>query len=84
METQELERASAERLEGQARAARLTQRQLEVLRLLCEGLPNKLICQRLDISAGTVKAHIGVILRELRASSRVEAVVIAHHLGLLD
>ena len=33
----------------------LTPRQLEVLDLLCEGLPNKLICRRLNIASGTVK-----------------------------
>ena len=82
MDTQELESVAAGRLEGQAGAVRLTQRQLAVLRLLCEGLSNKLICQRLEISPGTVKAHIAVILRELGVSSRVQAVVIAHRLGI--
>lgn len=86
VETQEREKVADERLVGQAPRAgvRLTQRQLEVLELLGEGLPNKVICSRLDISSGTVKAHIGIILRELRASSRVQAVVNAHRLGLLD
>ena len=86
MDTQELEILASESLVGQALGAdavRLTQRQLEVLRLLCEGLSNKLICQRLEISAGTVKAHIGIILRELGVSSRVQAVVIAHRLGIV-
>lgn len=53
----------------------LTPRQVDVLRLLCEGLPNKLICRRLGISAGTVKAHISSILRELGVTSRLQAVV---------
>ena len=61
---------------------RLTPRQLEVLALLCEGLSNKLICQRLNISTGTVKAHIGGILRELGVSSRLQAVVSARRRGL--
>ena len=61
---------------------RLTPRQREVLGLLCEGLPNKLICRRLDISCGTVKAHIAVILRELGVSTRLQAVVEAQRLGL--
>lgn len=55
----------------------LTPRQLEVLSLLCEGLPNKLICRQLNIAAGTVKVHIGVILRELGVTSRLQAVVAA-------
>ena len=62
----------------------LTPRQLEVLSLLCEGLPNKLICRRLNIAVGTVKVHIGVILRELGVTSRLQAVVAAHRCGLLD
>ncbi|HKA44062.1 MAG TPA: LuxR C-terminal-related transcriptional regulator [Burkholderiales bacterium] len=64
--------------------ARLTPRQLEVLELLCEGLPNKLICQRLSISTGTVKVHIGGILRELGVSSRLQAVVSARRCGLVS
>ena len=86
MDTQEQELPASESLVGQAPGAdavRLTQRQLEVLRLLCEGLSNKRICERLEISAGTVKAHIGIILRELGVSSRVQAVVIAHRLGIV-
>lgn len=62
----------------------LTPRQLEVLALLCEGLPNKLICRRLNISAGTVKAHISSILRELGVGSRLQAVVWARRRGLVS
>ena len=60
----------------------LSPRQLEVLTLLCEGLPNKLICRKLNIAAGTVKVHISVILRELGVSSRLQAVVAAQRWGL--
>jgi len=62
----------------------LTPRQLEVLALLCQGLPNKLICRQLNISAGTVKAHISSILRELGVGSRLQAVVEAARRGLLE
>jgi DNA-binding NarL/FixJ family response regulator len=62
---------------------RLTPRQREVLSLLCEGLPNKLICRQLNIATGTVKVHIGVILRELGVTSRLQAVVSAARCGLL-
>src|SRR3977135_69432 len=55
----------------------LTPRQLEVLALLCEGLPNKLICRRLNIATGTVKVHISCILRELGVTSRLQAVGVA-------
>jgi DNA-binding NarL/FixJ family response regulator len=60
----------------------LTARQLEVLALLCEGLPNKLIARRLNISGATVKVHIGNILRELGVASRLQAVVAARRLEL--
>ena len=68
----------------QALSPQFTQRQLEVLSLLGEGLPTKLICRRLDIAAGTVKVHIRFILRKLGVSSRLQAVVVAHRYGLLD
>ena len=70
------------RLES-TRQVHLTSRQRDVLALLCEGLPNKLICRRLNISPGTVKAHISSILRELGVSSRLQAVVAARESGLL-
>jgi len=63
-------------------AACLTPRQLEVLALLCEGLPNKLIARRLDIATGTVKIHVSCILRELGVATRLQAVVAARRCGL--
>lgn len=61
---------------------RLTPRQLEVLGMLCEGLSNKLIARRLNISSGTVKVHVVHILRALKVSSRLQAVLIARNAGL--
>src|SRR5688572_13213385 len=55
----------------------LTKRELEVLALLCEGMPNKLIARRLKISAGTVKVHISRILRALGVATRLQAVLLA-------
>ena len=55
----------------------LTAREREVLALLCEGLPNKLIARHLKISAGTVKVHISNIFRALNVSNRLQAVLIA-------
>jgi len=66
-----------------AQPTRMTSRQREVLSLLCEGLPNKLIARQLNISAATVKAHIGRILRELGVASRLQAVVMARRRGLV-
>jgi DNA-binding NarL/FixJ family response regulator len=68
---------------AKAPAPNLTPRQLDVLALLCEGLPNKLICQRLNIAPGTVKVHISCILRELGVASRLQAVVAARNLSLV-
>ena len=61
----------------------LTQRELQVLRLLAEGLPNKTIAARLDISDHTVKFHVNSILGKLSAQSRTEAVTRATRLGLI-
>jgi DNA-binding CsgD family transcriptional regulator len=62
----------------------LTPREREVLALLAEGLSNKLICRHLNISTGTVKIHVARILAELRAATRLQAVITAQRLGLLD
>jgi DNA-binding NarL/FixJ family response regulator len=61
----------------------LTHRQLDVLALLCEGLTNKHIGQRLNIASATVKIHVSCILRELRVDSRLQAVIAARRLGLV-
>ena len=61
----------------------LTPRELEVLGLLAEGLPNKAIARRLDISEHTVKFHVNAVLGKLGAQSRTEAVVRATRLGLI-
>jgi two-component system nitrate/nitrite response regulator NarL len=62
----------------------LTAREREVLALLCEGMPNKLIERRLDISFGTVKCHVRNILSKLGVASRVQAVIEAHRRRLLQ
>lgn len=77
------QRTATAQLEARAAGVHLTPRQLEVLSLLCQGLPNKLICRQLNIASGTVKVHIGVILRELGVSSRLQAVVAAQRGGFL-
>jgi DNA-binding NarL/FixJ family response regulator len=61
----------------------LSDRELEVLDLLAEGLSNKLIAHRLNISEHTVKTHIASIFMKLGASSRTEAVSRAVRRGLV-
>jgi DNA-binding NarL/FixJ family response regulator len=65
-----------------ANAAELTPRQLDVLRLLLRGEPNKCIARDLGLTEGTVKIHIAAILRALHARNRTEAVVRARALGI--
>ena len=81
---------SADRLPGKAAATGgrvpgdlgLSPRQGEVLRMLIEGKPNKLISRELEMSESTVKTHLAAIFRKLEATSRTQAVVAAARLGL--
>jgi len=52
----------------------LTQRQQEVLKLICQGLPNKEIAWRMHITEGTVKAHVSVILKARGCYSRKQLI----------
>jgi DNA-binding NarL/FixJ family response regulator len=52
----------------------LTHRQADVLRLLIQGKPNKLICRDLRLSEGTVKVHVSAILKALNVRSRAQAI----------
>jgi DNA-binding NarL/FixJ family response regulator len=61
----------------------LTARELEVLQLLAQGLPNKIIASRLRISEHTAKFHVSSIMTKLNAASRTEAVTLAARRGLL-
>jgi len=61
----------------------LTPREQEVLQRLAEGLSNRMIAQRLEISEHTVKFHVNAILGKLSAQSRTEAVAHAARLGLI-
>ena len=63
-------------------ASGLTPRQLDVLRLLVKGEPNKVIARQLGLTEGTVKIHIAAILRALQARNRTEAAIRARELGL--
>ena len=62
---------------------RLSPRELEVLELLAEGMPNKAIARRLQISDQTVKFHVTSIRGKLGASNRTDAVRRALRRGLI-
>ena len=62
----------------------LTKRELEILRQVAAGLPNKLIAERLSISPDTVKSHIANILAKLGANDRTHAVTLAVKRGYFD
>jgi len=60
----------------------LTARQAQVLALILQGKPNKVICRELGLAEGTVKIHVAAILRALNVSTRTQAVIEASRLGL--
>jgi DNA-binding NarL/FixJ family response regulator len=53
----------------------LTPRQGDVLKLLVQGKPNKLICRDLSLSEGTIKVHVSAILRALNVHNRTQVVI---------
>jgi two-component system, NarL family, response regulator LiaR len=65
-------------------AQTFTQRQLQVLRLLARGLPNKQIAERLFVSERTVKAYLSSIFEKLQVQNRSGAITAALRLGLID
>lgn len=62
---------------------RLSPREAEVLALLAEGAPNKVIARHLDISVHTVKFHVAAILVKLGAANRTDAIATAMRQGLV-
>lgn len=76
-ETQPIEAGETERLEP------LTPREMDVLRLLVEGLTNQAIGHALGLSPGTVKGYVQTITQKLNAADRTQAAVKAIRLGLV-
>lgn len=62
----------------------LTERQVQVLSMICQGMSNREIADSLGISEITAKSHVGAIFRELQVSSRTQAVLVAQRLGLFS
>lgn len=69
--------AALQDVERPARLPRLTDKQLDVLSCMSQGMSNKQIARELTIAETTVKTHVSAILRKLGASSRVHAIVLA-------
>jgi len=68
--------------EGPDQTASLTERERDVFIAIGEGLTNAEIAQKLFLSESTVKTHVGRVLLKLEARDRVQAVILAHRLGL--
>jgi len=62
----------------------LTERELDVLRLIAEGFSNTAIAEKLVISEKTVKGHVSNILNKLHIEDRTQAAVLAWRQGLMD
>ncbi len=69
--------------DGAATRPTLSPREAEVLALLAEGAPNKVIARRLNISVHTAKFHVAAILIKLGAANRTDAIAIAMRQGLV-
>jgi DNA-binding NarL/FixJ family response regulator len=74
----------ARELERHAPDDALTEREIEVLKLIAKGFSNKLVAERLSITEDTVKGHVRNILSKLNASDRTHAVTIALRRGFFD
>src|SRR5690554_5026513 len=62
--------------------ANLTAREMQIMRLIAEGLSNKMIARRLDVTEGTVKVHVKNLLKKMKLRSRVEVAVWAVQEGV--
>jgi DNA-binding NarL/FixJ family response regulator len=64
-----------------AAALGLTEREAQVLLLMTEGKPNKMICRELGLAETTVKNHVTSVLKALNVTNRTQAVIVAARLG---
>jgi DNA-binding NarL/FixJ family response regulator len=68
---------------GERLSEPLSERELEVLRLVADGLTNREIAKRLYLAEGTVKNYVSNILGKIEARDRTQAAIRAHELGLM-
>jgi DNA-binding NarL/FixJ family response regulator len=74
--------ADGERSVDTRHAIKLTQRQIDVLSLICQGKSNREIAAQLAVAEITAKAHVSAIFRELKVVNRTQALLAAQRLGL--
>ena len=82
--TRVIHRLAAPAHEQAAGIGQLTDRELEILHLIADGLSNATIAERLVISQGTVKTHVSSILNKLNLADRTQAAALAWQQGLVD
>ena len=70
--------AAGEMVLSEALTPVLAARLRAILKLIAQGLPNKMIARRLDITESTVKVHVKHMLKKMKLKSRVEAAVWVH------
>ena len=68
---------------GGGRSSALTERQIDVLKRLSAGQPNKIIARELELSEKTVKAHITAIFKALNVVNRTQAALVGREAGLI-
>ena len=76
--------AAAAAAAGETRAEALSERQHDVLRLICAGKSNKFIAQELALAEKTVKGHVTAIFKSLDVVNRTQAALMARERGLFD
>ena len=82
--SERMERAQAQPVAAPAYPGGLTEREVEVLRLIAKGKTNLEIAEELVIAEGTARRHVANIYEKIGAANRVEATVYANEHGLLE
>lgn len=75
---------SEKNIDNEKKVNSLTNRQKEVLALICNGLSNRAIAEALGLSENTVKIHVTAILKSLSVSNRTQAVLLANKTDTFD